>query len=194
MVNSMSNWKPPRFIITGEQGEGKTTLLLKILAELTNQGIRMQGIAAPGYFSDGIRSGFDILNVHSGRTVELCSAIPTANSTQYGRYYFRSEGLIFGKEILSQVPLSGQVDLLVIDEVGRFEIAGKVWGESIDHIMQTPRPPMIWTVRRSFVDAVTKRWPVQRQRIIDVGSENYDDFIDDMTNEIRLYRSETFHR
>lgn len=130
MVNSMSDWKPPRFIITGEQGEGKTTLLLKILAELTSQGIRMHGIAAPGYFNEGIRSGFDVLNVHSGRTVELCSAIPTVNSIQYGRYYFRSEGLAFGKEILSQVPLPGQVDLLVIDEVGRFEIAGR-YGERV---------------------------------------------------------------
>lgn len=187
----MSNWKPPRFIITGEQGEGKTTLLLKILAELTNQGIRMQGIAAPGYFSDGIRSGFDILNVHSGRTVELCSAIPTANSTQYGRYYFRSEGLTFGKEILSQVPLPGQVDLLVIDEVGRFEVAGKVWGESIDQIMQQVCPPMIWTVRRSFVGMVTSRWPVRKQIIIEVGSDNHDEIVHEMMNEIWLYRSET---
>ena len=61
MVNSMSDWKPPRFIITGEQGEGKTTLLLKILAELTSQGIRMPGMAAPGYFNETIRSGLIFL-------------------------------------------------------------------------------------------------------------------------------------
>lgn len=194
MVNSISDWKPPRFIITGEQGEGKTALLLRILADLTDQGIRIQGIAAPGYFSDGIRSGFDILDVHSGRTVELCSAIPTANSRQYGRYYFRSEGLAFGKEILSQAPLQGQVDLLVIDEVGRFEIAGKVWGECIDQIMRTPFPPMIWTVRRSFIDAVTSRWPVQRQKIIEVGSRNHDEIIHEIMNEIRFYRVGTFQR
>lgn len=189
MINSRSDWKPPRFIITGEQGEGKTTLLLQILADLTNQEIRMRGFAAPGYFTEGIRSGFDILDVHSGRTVELCSAIPSENSTQYGRYYFRSVGLAFGKEILRQ-PLSDQVDLLVIDEVGKFEIAGKVWGKSIDQIMRIPCPPMIWTVRRSFIDAVTSRWPVQRQRIIDVGSENHNEIIHEILNEIQKYRLE----
>lgn len=194
MVHSLSDRKPPRFIVTGEQGEGKTTLLLEILSDLTKQGVRIQGIAAPGYFSDGIRSGFDILDVHTGRTVELCSAIPTENSTKYGRYYFRSTGLAFGKKILGQVPLPGQVDLLVIDEVGRFEISGKVWGESIDHIMRTPCPPMIWTVRRSFIDAVRSRWPVQRQRIIEVGSGNHDEIIHEIMNEIRFYRVGTFQR
>ncbi|OQA56002.1 MAG: NTPase [Euryarchaeota archaeon ADurb.Bin294] len=194
MIHSRSDWKSPRFIITGEQGEGKTTLLLKILSKLTAFGIRVHGIAAPGYFSDGIRSGFDVLDVQSGKTRELCSVIPAENSTQLGRYYFRSDGLAFGKEILNRIPHLGQVDLLAIDEVGRFEIAGKVWGENIDQIMRIPGPPMIWTVRKSFVDGVTMRWPIQRQIIIETESGNHDEIIHEMMYEIRLYQSETYQR
>lgn len=189
MVNSISDNKSPVFIITGEQGEGKTTLLLKIIAYLKDQGVRMQGIAAPGFFQDGIRSGFDILDIESGESAELCSVIPAENCEQFGRFFFRKSGLAFGKNILAQPFLPGQVDLLVIDEVGRFEINGNVWCQSIDLIMNRQHPPMIWTVRKPFLDAVTAKWPVKRLIIIKSRHENYDEIIFEIMDEIEKFRT-----
>ena len=187
----ITGWKPPRYIITGEQGEGKTTLLLRILAELTKQNVNIGGIATPGYFKDGIRSGFDVLDVRSGTSEKLCTTNPTENSLLYGRYYFRPEGLLFGTDALNRSFLQEKVDLLVIDEVGKFELSGKVWGESIDLIMKNPYLPMIWTVRRPFVEEITKKWPMSRQNVIAVGSEDHEQIIHDMMADIQRYRSET---
>lgn len=50
-----------------------------------------------------------------------------------------------------------RTDLVVIDEVGRFELSGAMWAESIDQLCTMDHPPMIWTVRKEFIDAVFKR-------------------------------------
>ncbi|MCK9277168.1 MAG: hypothetical protein M0P22_03655, partial [Methanoculleus sp.] len=50
-------------------------------------------------------------------------------------------------------------------------------------------PPMIWTVRRSLVDAVAERWPTTRQIVVEVGSAGHEAVIHDLLEEVGIYRS-----
>ena len=194
MINTRNNdiripvsRQPPVYIISGEQAEGKTTFLMEILDNLRNEGVRMRGIVAPGYFQDGTRSGFSVVDVGTGISEELCSTTPDAGSERHARYYFKPEGLSFGnRAILDFNP--DTTDILVIDEVGRFDIQGAVWGGSIDKLVEQPHPPMIWTVRREFVGMVTKRWPI-RSAVRELGSVSSEKFTDDVMREIRIYQS-----
>jgi len=182
-------WQSPLYIISGEQGEGKTSFLIDILEKLAESGARIRGIAAPGYFKDGLRSGFSILNLETGISEELCSVTPSEGSEKHGRYFFKPEGLFFGYKALLNPITPGKADLLVIDEVGRFELEGAVWSNSINQILKMPYPPMIWTVRESLVDVVTKKWPVTRTIVRRVASINHEEFISDLKDEIMYYRS-----
>lgn len=184
-----SEWHPPVYIISGEQGEGKTTFLLEILGILTENYVKISGVAAPGYFQHGIRSGFSVLDLATGKSEELCSVKPSFASKKHGCYYFRSEAISFGCRALLKPMSSGQIDLLVIDEVGRFELEGAIWADCIDHIVGTAYPPMIWTVRCSLIKAVSKRWPVTKKVIFRVGSVRNEEFISDIMKEIIIYRS-----
>lgn len=186
---SSSDLLPPVYMISGEQGEGKTTYLMAVLERLKKQGVKMRGIVAPGYFLDGMRSGFSVVDVATERSVELCSATPGSCGELHGRYFFSPEGLAFGNHAILDTFIPDITDLVVIDEVGRFDVQGELWGRSIDQVVQQPHPPMIWAVRRQFVGMVTSRWPVIRPEIIELGSVSVDMLSQDLLKEIELYRS-----
>ncbi len=181
--------RPPVFIISGEQGEGKTTFLADVLEILRREDICIRGIIAPGYISDGLRSGFSLTDLGRGISEELSSTIPSPGSIYFGRYYFRPEGIAFGKRAILTPHDEQKTDLLVIDEVGRFDVQGSLWGPCIDQLEVAMFPPMIWTVRRDFVSLVTSRWPLFPPVIIELKTKSAESIAGDLLREIESFRS-----
>ncbi|MCK9319515.1 nucleoside-triphosphatase, partial [Methanoculleus sp.] len=129
----------------------------------------VRGVLAPGHVRDGRRSGFTLVDLATGRHEELSSIDPDPRCEVHGRFYFRPEGLLFGRRALAP-PDPRETDLVVIDEVGRFELQGGVWAEQIDRLVALPHPPMIWTVRRRLLDTVIDRWKITNPVVVDVGA------------------------
>ena len=59
-------------------------------------------------------------------------------------------------------------DLVVIDEIGRFELNGEIWAESVDRLRSLVDFPMIWVVRKSLLEAVLRRWNVKNSFVFEV--------------------------
>jgi nucleoside-triphosphatase THEP1 len=62
-------------------------------------------------------------------------------------------------------------DLVVIDEIGCFELNGNVWAESVDRLRELGAFPMIWVVRKSLLEAVIQRWNVKNSFLFEVGKD-----------------------
>lgn len=182
-------WQPPVYIVTGGQGEGKTTFVQKVIAGLLECGVKCRGIVTPGYYRDDVRTGFSVTDLATGIFRPLCSDTPLPGCEQHGRFYFLPEGLGLGYSALAVPFVPGSADVLVIDEVGRFELKGEVWAGCIDRITSAPYPPMIWTVRTDKVDEVLRRWPVPRHVIVGIGSASHEDVVRELVNEAGMYRS-----
>ncbi len=159
--------RAPIFIITGEQGQCKTTFLHLVLGLTVGLNVRVRGVISPGYVRDGRRSGFTLIDLATGEHEELSSIDPDPRCEAHGRFYFRPEGLAFGRRALAP-PEPRETDLMVVDEVGRFELQGKVWAEQLDRLTAHPHPPMIWTVRRRLLHTVVERWNIQNSVVVDV--------------------------
>ncbi len=183
------NWYPPVYIITGEQGEGKTTFVLDVLNGLKKTDIRVSGIIAPGYFEGSVRAGFSLIDAETGVVEELSSGVQSPDSEKHGRFYFRKKGLHFGYAALLKPLKENRTEILIIDEVGRFEMQGEIWSDCIDQIVQMPYPPMIWTVRRNLVDDVINRWNLKRRIIIEVGWMSPSILINELRRAVSIYRS-----
>jgi nucleoside-triphosphatase len=168
-VYSRMNGRPPVFIITGEQGQCKTTFLHQVLGLTVGANVRVRGIIAPGHVRDGRRSGFTLVDLATGEHEELCSIDPDPRCEVHGRFYFRPEALAFGRRALAP-PDPRSTDLLVVDEVGRFELQGAVWADRLDRLVGHPHPPMIWTVRRRLLHTVVERWNIKNAVVVDVGA------------------------
>ncbi len=161
--------RAPVFIITGGQGQCKTTFLHLVIGLTVGLNVRVRGVISPGHLRDGRRSGFTLVDLATGEHEELSSIDPDPRCEAHGRFYFRPEGLSFGRRALAP-PDPRETDLMVVDEVGRFELQGGVWAEQLDRLTAHPHPPMIWTVRRRLLHTVVERWNIQNPVVVDVGA------------------------
>lgn len=185
----LDGWLPPIYIFTGQPGEGKTSFLLTVLGILEEKGLKIRGIAAPGHVRDGIRSGFSIIDLSTGAFCELASIVPSPESSRYGHFYFRPEGLLFGQRALS-FPVPEITDLFVVDEVGLFELRGKIWAQYLDRIFEFRYPPMIWTVRHSLLDQVIARWRMERPVVVDINLADPLAVVHNLLHEVGIFRME----
>ena len=183
----MSGRATPVFIITGGQGQCKTTFLHLVLGLTVGLNVRVRGVISPGHVRDGRRSGFTLVDLATGEHEELSSIDPDPRCEVHGRFYFHPEGLAFGRRALAP-PDPRETDLMVIDEVGRFELQGGVWAEQIDRLVALPRPPMIWTVRRRLLDTVIDRWGIANPIVVDVATASVMETAGDVMDAVWEWR------
>lgn len=172
----------PIFIITGEPGEGKTTLLTQTLCFLRAKGISYSGILAPGKIKNGARYGFSVKDLWTGKSVELCNKENRA-WIRHGPFYFNPDGVFHGKNALLTSEKVDQ-DIVVIDEIGRFELNGEVWAENMDRLRSLVDFPMIWVVRKSLLEAVIQRWNVKNSFVFEVGKDRPSLIAEKITNHL----------
>jgi nucleoside-triphosphatase THEP1 len=154
-------------IITGEIHQGKTTFAQKIVADLLEQKIRIAGFFSVGLNENGIRTGFNLVDIGSSRQIELCSDKKNEKRLKFGRYYFNSDAISLGNEILNSNNLSDK-QLIVIDEVGHLELNGQGWSNAIENITRIITTPQLWIVRKSLVQKISRRWNIGNAYIFDI--------------------------
>ena len=149
---------PRVVIVTGDTGSGKTTLVGQAVDRLRARRVRVAGILAPGFIKDGRRTGFDIVNLATGESTALAreQAGDAGSHARWSRFAFRPEGLDLGARALG--PTAHSADVIVVDEVGPFELSGGGWAPALDRLSKDYRGTLVLAVRGSVVDAVRARW------------------------------------
>ena len=163
--------RPQVVIITGEIHQGKTTFAQKIVADLHEQKIRIAGFFSVGINENGIRTGFNLVDIESSKQIELCSDKKNEKRLKFGRYYFNSDAISLGNEILNSNNLSDK-QLIVIDEVGHLELNGQGWSNAIENIIRSNTVPQLWIVRKSLVQKCSRRWNIGNAYIFDITESN----------------------
>jgi nucleoside-triphosphatase THEP1 len=159
-LETQTGAEPPSvFILTGEQGEGKTKMLLSLIDELRNRGIPVGGIVAPCVMTDGKRMGYDIEDIRTRQRQILCRIDAHDSGITAGPFRFRPEAIAFGRMALSPGHLKG-CRVICVDEIGPLELSGKGWGPTMESLFQTRKCCVLLVVRRSLVDHVVERWHI----------------------------------
>jgi nucleoside-triphosphatase THEP1 len=171
----------PSVIVTGATGSGKTTLATAVVERLRARGSRVAGILAPGYLADGRRTGFDIVNLATGERKPLAreEARVVGPHARWSRFAFSTEGLAFGHKALAEDARGA--DVVVIDEVGPFELSGGGWAGALDALVAMPTGVMLLVVRESVVDAVKARWGSAESVVCDIATAGADEIADRLT-------------
>ncbi len=150
--------EPPRIlgVVTGARGEGKTTVVAGVVDRLRGAAVRVGGILAPGEMREGRRWSIDLVDLASGRRVPMATRDPLCEWPALGAFKVAPEALALGAAALSP-EASAASDLLVVDEVGPWELGGGGWGPALD-ALHGGGTPLLLVVRRSLVPDVLGRF------------------------------------
>ncbi|MBK7175510.1 MAG: hypothetical protein IPH84_20355 [Bacteroidales bacterium] len=162
--------RKPVILISGDRQQGKTTYVSELVNRLKNKQVKMIGFLATGVHEGDQRIGFDLLDIASAETVPLCRLEKKGDQQNYHRYRFFDEALLKGKEILN----SDDAQLVVIDEVGPYELQNEGWATSIQNICQKQRSIQIWTVRKHLIERIAATWPVGEVYVVDIEKDDPD--------------------
>jgi nucleoside-triphosphatase THEP1 len=143
-------------VITGGRGEGKTTTATDVVDALRAAGLQVGGVLTPGEMRDGRRWSFDLVDVASGSRIPMATRDPLSTWPAMGSFRLNPEALAAGRAALSPAA-SPSPDLLVVDEVGPWELGGDGWAPALD-ALHGARTPLLLVVRRSLVADVLRRF------------------------------------
>ena len=150
-----------RLLVEAHPGAGKTTALLR-LAEL----LRHRGVALAGFFTEEIRDGgrrlgFSIETL-SGKRGTLAH-VGFAGPPKVGRYGVDLAGF----ERLALPALRISADAVLIDELGKMELASAAFRDAVADLLDeaTPVVATVHTFRHPFTDRLKRRPDVEVIRL-----------------------------
>lgn len=152
------------FVITGGVHKGKTTFLTELLERLFEENLKIAGFICPGFFKDGERSGFNLVNIVDGNQLPLATIEEKQGWFKFHRFYFNPEAFHVGETWIREA-LSLQTDILVIDEVGPMELQGKGWWDTLKIIEKRYDIAQIWIVREQLIQEVKDLWCIEDVQI-----------------------------
>lgn len=157
---------PQMILITGSIHAGKTTFIRQVLAKLHEGGLRSAGFVCRAYFEQDERKGYDLLDTYENQCFAMART-DVESEIQIGSYYVSQQGLDFGYSLLQDTAIK-DCDLVVIDEIGPWELSGNGWAHELPRLLQHQLCPMIWVVRRPILQKVIEKWNLVSPLIIDV--------------------------
>ncbi len=147
----------PVFLITGRRGAGKSGLARELAELLKSSGRSPGGIRADGFWENGRRGGFDLVDLFDGSRVPLCRR-GVREKVMAGEFGFFSAGLAAGAAALSTEKLAS-ADVVFIDEIGPLELEEGGWAPALRAFLDGGGAcPLVLTVREELVEAVCSRW------------------------------------
>ena len=143
------------YIISGGQGFGKTTMLKFIISELQSKGVKVGGFIAEGTWMDGIRDGFSLLRITDNYAIPLCQSKPKKGYFNLGRFWFNPDAIKIGEETLNY-GMTKDVDIVVIDEIGIFELQEKIWYNTFMKLLNERKMPVLNSCTETIMGGLDK--------------------------------------
>ena len=176
--------RPLIYIISGNQGEGKTTFVKELAVILKREGFQCSGFYAEGFWNHYGRSRFDIVEINGVAREILCNTNPEKGDLQYRHFFFKPNALKYGNKILAKA--AGSHSVTFIDEVGGLELENKGWAKAIDMLLLNPPMAMIWTVRTSFAAEVCYKFTITSESIHNISCTHPDRVLEELKEALNL--------
>ena len=172
------------YIITGKVHSGKTTFLSGLTDRLKQERVSLAGFLSMGSFNGDQRSTFTLVNIEDGKQHKLASIVKREAWIRFGRFYFNPEALLEGERIISR-GLEQRADLVVLDEVGPFELEGGGWTSVLNLLEKEYELIQIWVVREQALAGVLERWDIPPENVFRVDPRDEETIIKTILSHAR---------
>jgi nucleoside-triphosphatase len=159
-------WRParlPRFLVEGRPGAGKTTALGRLAELLQDAGIPLRGFLTRELRQGHSRVGFEVETFDGERGI--LAHVKLAGPPRVGRYGVDLEA--FERVALQGMDRPPEECVVLIDELGKMELASRRFREAVLEIFDRPVPIVasVQTSRHPTTDSLKRRPDVEVQRL-----------------------------
>lgn len=154
-----------KFLLTGFPGCGKTTVIMRLADMLKTK--KIAGFYTEEIRDAGQRIGFSLQTFGGKKSV--LSSINFKNGPKVGKYRVDVEG--FEQAVLTELSINKDVDLYLIDEIGKMECFSSKFIKMIKQILDSSLPLVATVAMKGsgFITDVKKRKDIE---LITVSTEN----------------------
>jgi nucleoside-triphosphatase len=152
---------PPRILLEGRPGAGKTTAIARLAEILRAEGVAVTGILTHELRERGARVGFALETLDGRRG--MLAHVDVRGALRVGRYGVVLDDL----ERLAIPALRAPADVVVVDELGRMELASAAFRDAVSALLERP-VAVVATVhakRNPFTDALKRRPSIETLRL-----------------------------
>lgn len=171
-----------KIFVTGRPGIGKTTLVFKVSNNLKERGVRVGGIVTLEVRSEGVRTGFKIVDLESGAETQLAS-ISSAVGPRVGKYLVHVENLdAFATGSINRA--LERCDVVVIDEIGPMELKSQKFVDAVKRALSSGKPLLAtlhYRLRHPLLDHVRSRKDFE---VIELTLSNRDELLNTITEKL----------
>lgn len=183
---------PPRILLTGRPGVGKTTALLKIIDALRREGYRVGGMVTVEVREHGRRVGFKVIDLTTGQETYL-AVVGSGPGPRVGRYVVRVEDFerVGVSALLTALETA---DVVACDEIGPMELYSEKFKEAVRRAFDSGKP-FIGTIHIRADRDPFCRWLKQtyRPKIIEVTERNRNQVPQLVFTEVLQYLRRSSH-
>jgi nucleoside-triphosphatase len=169
---------PERLLIEARPGAGKTTALSRLAERLDDAGAALSGFLTGEIRSGRRRAGFEIETFGGERG--LLAHVDIKGPPRVGRYGVDLEEF----ERLALPALEAKADVVLIDELGKMELASERFREAVQSLFEgdVPIVATVHTFRHPFTDALKRRRDVST---IKLTAANRDGLPEELAAQLR---------
>jgi nucleoside-triphosphatase THEP1 len=154
------------FILTGAVGSGKTAILKALTSSLRGVAIAFDGFLSLRVMENESGVGYDLLDLKSGQSEPFLRVNGKPEGQRVGSYSVLPQGLALAERIINR---SRAADLLIVDEIGPLELAGKGLWPALREAMKNVQRRFCLVVREGLVDDVRGLFPGHEIEIMECG-------------------------
>ena len=152
-------------LLTGMPGVGKTTLVQNLVARMSS--VNMAGFYTAEIRSNGTRFGFELQGLDGTRGI--LAHVNIKSRHHVGRYGVDTKG--FEQFLENLGLLRPEIELIVIDEIGKMELFSNLFRDLINNVMDADKQVLasIALKGNGFIQAIKRRPDI---RLIEVTKGN----------------------
>ena len=143
------------FIIAGEKQSGKTSFLLQLLLRFASANLNTAGFVS---LHQPVDDSYTIQNIQTQEEVRLMQRVGTFEKRPH-HFELQPEGVKTGLHWIQQL-LKHPPQLAVMDEIGVYELSGKLWNEGFTQLVNAPIP-LIFSTKTKHVKVIMERWNIE---------------------------------
>ena len=150
-----------KLVVEGRPGVGKTTLVERVVASLQQGGLRVCGFTTGEIRIAGRRAGFEVEAI--GGPTEVLAHVDLPGPPRVGRYGV--DLAAFERAALPALQEPG--DVVVIDELGKMELASAQFVDAVHDVLAGNRPVLasVHAHRHPVTDRIKQRRGVENLRV-----------------------------